>query len=145
MDTYNIGTMFRLADALSVEKIYLCAGTLTPPNTRIKRASINTWQWANWEYKKTTMSAIKDLKKNVPNIKIVSIEQADNSIPYDSYDYETPIALVVGNETRGVNPKVLKKSDAIVEIPMHGINTSLNVSLALSIVSYKAMENIKKS
>lgn len=141
MDTYNTGTIFRLADAISAEKIYLCAGTETPPNTKIKKASVNTWQWVNWEYKKTSLEAVEDLRKKVKDIKIVALEQDKRSRPYKNYKYKLPLALVVGNETRGIHPEVLGQADVIVELPMHGINTSLNVIVALSVVSYKVIES----
>ncbi len=48
MDTYNIGSIFRLADAVSAEKVILCGATETPPDTRIKKASINTTEWVAW-------------------------------------------------------------------------------------------------
>jgi len=143
LDTYNVGTIFRLADAIAVEKIYLCAGTQTPPNTKVKKASVNTWQWVNWEYKKTALEAINELRADVPKIKIMAVEQAKNSRPYDKVKYRLPLALVVGNETRGVHSEVLTATDSIVELPLLGINTSLNVIVALSVVAYQVLESNK--
>src|SRR5579863_9638924 len=74
LDTYNIGAVFRLADAVSAVKVYLCAGSETPPNHRIKKASINTTEWVDWEYKETALGAIESLRKDVPNIQIVAVE-----------------------------------------------------------------------
>src|SRR3989304_4356629 len=62
LDTYNVGGIFRLADAVSAEKVFLCGETETPPHTRIKKASINTTEWVDWEYCKTAAEAIKKLK-----------------------------------------------------------------------------------
>src|SRR3990167_9048057 len=59
-DTYNIGGLFRLADALAIEKIYLCGTTEIPPNTRIKKASIGTYKVVDWEYRKSVSEAIDD-------------------------------------------------------------------------------------
>ncbi|HZQ29816.1 MAG TPA: TrmH family RNA methyltransferase, partial [Patescibacteria group bacterium] len=47
LDTYNVGAIFRLADAVAAEKVILCGLTETPPHTRIKKASINTTEWVN--------------------------------------------------------------------------------------------------
>lgn len=143
LDTYNTGGIFRLADAVSAKKVYLCGGTEVPPNTRVKKASINTWQWVDWEYKKTVLEAIKNLRKDVPNIQIIAVEQNDKSVAYDSIDFKLPVALIVGNETRGVNEEVLAEVDKAVELPMTGINTSLNVIVSLSIVAYQVLENNK--
>jgi len=138
LDTYNTGGIFRLADALGVKKIYLCGVTETPPNTRIKKASINTTEWVKWKYSESTVEAIKDLKSKVKNIQIVAVEQDKKSVPYTEIDYKLPIAFVVGNETEGMSKESLKACDKIAEIPMWGVNTSLNVIISLGIVSYRA-------
>src|SRR6266481_4441390 len=83
LDTYNIGSIFRLADAVAVEKVYLCGGTETPPHHRIKKASINTTEWVPWEYAETAIAAISKLKSQISNIQIISVEQSEKSIPYD--------------------------------------------------------------
>ncbi|MBP6913613.1 MAG: TrmH family RNA methyltransferase [Candidatus Levybacteria bacterium] len=143
LDTYNVGAIFRLADAVGAAKVYLCGGTETPPNSRIKKASINTWQWTPWVYSPSAVDAIQDLRKTVRGINIIGVEQHEKSIPFDSFDYKLPIALVVGNETDGCSPKTLDACDSIVELPMFGINTSLNVMVTLGIVLYKVAEEIK--
>lgn len=140
LDTYNIGSIFRLADAVAAKKIFLCGGTEIPPNHRIKKASINTTEIVEWQYFETALEAIKKLKKQVKNIQIVSIEQSPKSIQYDKYEYKMPICLVVGHESSGVSKEVLEISDAIVEIPMFGVNISLNVVVSLGIVLYKTLE-----
>ena len=73
LDTYNTGGIFRLADALGVKKIYLCGVTETPPNTRIKKASINTTEWMKWEYKASAAEAIKNLKFKISAKVCISI------------------------------------------------------------------------
>lgn len=67
MDTYNIGSIFRLADAVAAEKVILCGETEIPPHTRIKKASINTTEWVEWEYAKTAKEAIENLKLKIKN------------------------------------------------------------------------------
>jgi tRNA G18 (ribose-2'-O)-methylase SpoU len=136
-DTYNIGGLFRLADALSIEKMYICGQSEIPPNSKIKKASIGTYKIVPWEYCKTAADAIKKLKA----IKIIAIEQHSISIPYQKTDYSLPIAFVVGNETYGVTEETLKLCDKIVEIPMWGVNKSLNVIVSAAIVSYHAIIN----
>jgi 23S rRNA (guanosine2251-2'-O)-methyltransferase len=140
LDTYNIGAIFRLADAVAVEKVYLCAGTETPPNHRIKKASINTTEWVDWEYAPTAVEAIKNLKLKIKNLQVIAVEQNERSIPYDKVDYQFPVALVVGHETDGVSQEALDASDVIAEMPMWGVNISLNVMVSLGIVLYEVME-----
>lgn len=142
LDTYNVGSIFRLADAVAAKKVYLCGRTETPPNSRIKKASINTWQWIDWEHKQAASEAIKELKEKVPDIQIVAVEQDSKSVDFASFDYKLPIALVVGNETDGCSKETLELCDSIVELPMFGINTSLNVMVTLGIVLYKVVEKV---
>lgn len=143
LDTYNIGAIFRLADAVAAEKVILCGESETPPNTKIKRSSINTTQWIDWEYKESAKLAIEDIRKEVRDIHVVAIEQSSKSVMYDSVDYKFPIAFVLGHETRGVSPDALATSDVIVELPMYGINTSLNVMVSLGIILYKVVGQVK--
>ncbi len=140
LDTYNVGAIFRLADAVAAEKVYLCGQTETPPHTRIKKASINTTEWVAWQYFADAKTAISNLKSQISNLQVIAIEQDKRSVPYDKAGYKFPIALVVGNETGGVSKEVLGMADQIVEIPMWGVNKSLNVMVSLGIVLYKVME-----
>lgn len=140
LDTYNIGSIFRLADAVAVKKIILCGETQIPPNSRIKKASINTTEWVEWEYAPTAVEAIAKLKAKSKKLKIIAVEQSKKSIPYTKMKVEFPVVLVVGNETRGVSKEVLRLADEIVELPMFGVNKSLNVMISLGIILYKITE-----
>ena len=144
LDTYNVGAIFRLADAVSAEKIYLCGQTETPPHTRIKKASINTTEWVAWEYAETAVSAVKSLKLKVKSLRVIAVEQDKRSVQYNKADYSFPVALIVGHESTGVSKEALDLSDQIVEIPMWGVNKSLNVMVSLGIVLYKVMEQFEK-
>lgn len=140
LDTYNVGAIFRLADAVAAKKVILCGETETPPHTRIKKASINTTEWVEWQYAETAVEAVLSIKKQVSGIKIVAIEQSPKSVAYDKAHYSFPIALVVGNETTGVSKEVLGMADQVVEVPMWGVNKSLNVMVSLGIVLYEIMK-----
>jgi 23S rRNA (guanosine2251-2'-O)-methyltransferase len=140
LDTYNIGAIFRLADAVAAEKVIICGESETPPHTRIKKASINTTEWVEWEYSETAVSAIKDLRLKIEDLKVIAIEQDARAVPYDEFDYSFPLALVVGHESDGVSKEVLEMCDATVELPMFGVNISLNVMVSLGIVLYEVLE-----
>jgi tRNA G18 (ribose-2'-O)-methylase SpoU len=140
LDTYNIGAIFRLAEAVAAEKIIICGESETPPNTRIKKASINTTEWVEWEYFESAKGAISHLRNTIDGIQIVSIELDDKAQNYDGAKYKFPIALVVGHETNGVSKEVLDTSDLIVQLPMFGVNISLNVMVSLGIVLYEVVE-----
>ena len=142
LDTYNVGSIFRLADAVAAKKVFLCGQTETPPNPRIKKASVNTWQWVEWEYAPSAREALAKLRMENGELKIVCVEQDPKSIPYTEMKVEFPIAVVVGNETDGISKNVLKMADEIVEIPMFGVNKSLNVMVSCGIVLFEMMEKI---
>ncbi len=145
LDTYNIGSIFRLADAVAVKKVYLCGDTEIPPNHRIKKASINTTEVVDWAYQKTALDSINDLRLTIDDIQILAIEQAAKSVPYDKFEYKMPICLVVGHESNGVSKEVLEVVDGIAEIPMFGVNKSLNVMVSLGIVLYRVIANTTKN
>jgi 23S rRNA (guanosine2251-2'-O)-methyltransferase len=144
LDTYNVGSIFRLADAVAAEKVILCGETLTPPNSRIKKASINTWQWVDWEYKSTAAEAIMELRMKNEELRIIAVEQDPRSKPFNKVTYDFPVAIVVGHETHGVSKEVLDMADMIVELPMWGINVSLNVMVSCGIVLYEIMKHSSK-
>lgn len=139
LDTYNIGSIFRLADAVAAKCVYLCHQTETPPYHRISKAAVGTEKWVPWEYASTATEAIKSLRLRVKNLRVVAIEQSKKSVDFRKADYSLPVAFVVGNETGGVSKEALAASDVIVEIPMFGVNISLNVMVSLAIVLYRAI------
>jgi tRNA G18 (ribose-2'-O)-methylase SpoU len=140
LDTYNVGSIFRLADAVAAEKVILCGQTLTPPNSRIKKASINTTGWVNWEHKESALAAIYDLRSTISGLTVVAVEQDPRSKPFYKVTYDFPLAIVVGNETTGIIKDILDMSDLIVEMPMWGINKSLNVMVSCGIILYEIMK-----
>ena len=140
LDTYNVGAIFRLADAVSAEKVILCGKTTTPPDHKIKKSSVDTWKWVQWEYAQTAMKAIASVKRLASSVKIIAIEQDERSVSFEKADYSFPIALVVGHETDGVSQEVLDIADHIVEIPLFGVNRSLNVMVSLAIVLYEVVK-----
>ncbi len=141
LDTYNIGSIFRLADAVAAREVIITGLAEVPPNTRIKKASINTTEWITWQYIPTAKEAIEKLRTKNKGLKVIAIEQNEKSIPYTEMKWEFPVALVVGNETSGISKEVLEICDAIVEIPMFGVNVSLNVMVSLGIVLYRILDS----
>lgn len=139
LDTYNIGSIFRLADAVGAKCVYLCAGSDTPPNSRIAKASVGTDKWVKWEYAPTAVNAIVKVKVKSAKCKVIAIEQGKGSIDFRKVSYDLPIAFVAGHETDGVSEEALALCDEIVEIPMFGVNKSLNVMVSLAIVLYRVI------
>lgn len=143
LDTYNIGSIFRLADAVSAKCVYLCGDSEVPPNIKIHRAAVGTDKWVPWEYVPSAVEAITKVKKlESKGIKVVAIEQYKKSVDFRKIKLQEPIALVVGHETTGVLQETLDACDEVAEIPMYGVNVSLNVMVSLAIILY-SIEAIK--
>lgn len=142
IDTYNIGSLFRLSDAIAAEKMYICGeDSEYPPNSRIHKAAVGTEEWVPWVRYNSAPDAIKELKKN--GVQIICVEQHKKSIDYQLLTTDLinfPIAIVVGNETDGISKEVLDLADVIVELPMFGVNKSLNVWGTAAVVAYRAIE-----
>ena len=140
IDTYNIGSLFRLSDAIAAEKMYICGESEYPPNSRIHKAAVGTEEWVPWEKKEKTVDLIKELKKK--GVQIITIEQSPRAVPITKLTPRFPCAIVVGNETDGVSSEVLNESDIIVELPMFGVNKSLNVWGTAAIAAYRVLESV---
>ena len=141
LDTYNIGAIFRLADAIAVAEVIVCGRSETPPNLKIHRAAIGTEGWVPWRYQKSAAGAINQLRKEFPGLKVFAVEQSKKSIDYRKVNYSFPLAFVLGNETYGVSDEVLDLADQVIEIPMWGFNASLNVMVSLAVILWKVMED----
>lgn len=148
LDTFNIGSMFRLADALAVEKIYLCGAMETPPSSRIHKAAVGTENWVPWEKVDQVEQVVQVLKNE--GVYTIAIEQDRRSTDYrlltthlaggQADKIKFPVALILGHETKGVSAEVLGEVDKIVELPMFGVNKSFNVWGSAAVVGYKLIE-----
>ena len=125
----NIGSIFRTADALGVDKIFLCGICGRPPHSKISMTALGAENNIPWEYRWQTWRVIAQLKKE--GVSIVVLEQAENSVAYNKFKPKFPIVLVVGNEVKGVSRSVLKRADKVIHLPMRGKKESLNVAVAV--------------
>ncbi len=140
-DTFNVGALFRVADAVAAERVYLCGQTPTPPNPRIHKAAVGTEQWVPWEYHADIIELITELKAQGKTI--IAVEQHPRSVSYAELRVQLPAALIVGHETRGISEKVLERADVIVELPMLGVTRSLTVAAAAAVIAYKLLESYR--
>lgn len=140
----NIGSVFRTSDAFLVEKIYLCGITAQPPHNDIRKTALGSTETVDWEYSESTETLIKKLKAE--NIKICSIEQAENATLLNDFTPEafTKYALVFGNEVKGVAQEIVDVSDIVIEIPQYGTKHSLNISVSCGIVVWDIFSKLKK-
>lgn len=144
---YNVGSMFRTADGIGVDKIFLTGFTQRPSSKEyniqtkaekmLSKTALGADKYVQWEGAKNIARVIDKLKKE--NIQIVALEQNEKSIDYNQYKIsknKKGIALIVGNEPNGIDKRILKKCDKIIEIPMRGQKKSLNVAVSLGVAGY---------
>lgn len=140
---HNIGSAFRTADAFLCEKIYLCGITAQPPHREIHKTALGATETVEWNYLQETEQAISELKSK--GYKIVSVEQADESTSLEQFNPQAneKLALVFGNEVKGVQESVVLDSDQVVEIPQFGSKHSLNVSVSIGVVIWDLICKLK--
>ena len=127
----NIGSIFRTADALGVSKIFLCGISGTPPHQKISKTALGAENWIPWEHSWNTWRIIERLKKE--KVFIVALEQGKNSLPCSKFKPKFPLALIVGNEVKGISRSITRRADKVICLPMFGKKESLNVSVAFGI------------
>jgi 23S rRNA (guanosine2251-2'-O)-methyltransferase len=140
---FNIGSIFRTADGAGVAKIYLTGYSPAPPHSGISKTALGAEKIVPWEKFSKIDLAIKNLRKD--NFEIVALEQDEKSVSLEKYKMKKNIALILGNEVRGLSPAILGKCDTIIEIPMRGKKESLNVSVAFGIAAYFLTSDIRIS
>lgn len=138
LDTYNIGSLFRLADAIAATKVFLCGKMEFPPSSRIHKAAVGTENWTPWEKCDSALEVVTRLKKE--GVFTIAVEQDTRSVTLPHIARQFPVAIVLGHESFGVKKEVLDAVDQIVELPMLGINKSFNVWGSGAVVAYKLVE-----
>ncbi|WP_417368280.1 RNA methyltransferase [Flavobacterium beibuense] len=140
---YNIGSVFRTADAFLIEKIYLCGITATPPHKEIHKTALGATDTVVWEYQKNVTDVITSLKED--DIEVWAIEQVDNAVFLNDFTPETNkrYALVFGNEVKGVSQEAIKLCDGTIEIPQLGTKHSLNISVSTGIVVWDIFQKLQ--
>ena len=139
----NVGSVFRTSDAFLIEKIYLCGITATPPNKEIHKTALGATESVTWEYVENTLALVEKLKAE--NIKVLSIEQAENSTMLNEFTPEKnqKYAIVMGNEVKGVQQEVVSASDFCIEIPQLGTKHSLNISVSCGVVLWDLFQKMQ--
>ncbi len=140
----NIGSFFRTSDALLVQKIYLCGITATPPNAEIHKTALDAEKTVEWEYFAETEEAVRNLQTE--GFKVFAIEQVENSIKLPDFTplQNEKLAVVFGNEVKGVQQKVVNICNGSIEIPQFGTKHSFNVSVSAGIVLWDISQKLRK-
>jgi tRNA G18 (ribose-2'-O)-methylase SpoU len=149
---WNVGSIFRTADGLSVEKLYLCGITPTPENESVAKTSLGAEETVEWEYSRNALETARKLKNE--GCKVIALEQDARAISLSDYLPERSdrpgvqskgLVLILGNEVTGVDPALLDLCDQIVHIPMLGTKRSLNVEVTFGIGAFHLTQSRLKS
>ena len=140
---YNVGSIFRTADACGIYKIFLTGYTPTPLDNfgrevkTISKTALGAEKDIEWEYHHQVGRLIKKLKKE--GVEIIAVEQDDDSVDYKKITVENSTAFIFGNEVRGISKQLLEQCDRITEVKMKGKKESLNVSVAVGVVLFRIL------
>ena len=142
--TYNVGSIFRTADAFRVQEIFLCGITATPPHKDIRKTALGATESVQWQYCENTLDAIQNLQSK--GVVVLAVEQAEGSKSLSDFNPlpGTTYALVFGHEVKGVSQKVVSAADAVLEIPQEGTKHSLNVSVSVGLVVWELFSSLIK-
>jgi 23S rRNA (guanosine2251-2'-O)-methyltransferase len=135
---FNVGSMFRTADATGIGKLFLTGITGSPPRREIAKTSLGAEGHVAWKYIGHALDILPALKAE--GIVVVALEKCERSMPLlqiaETIEPDRKIALVLGNEVTGVAPETLAACDLIAELPMCGMKESLNVAVAFGVAAY---------
>ncbi|PVX51739.1 SpoU rRNA methylase family protein [Balneicella halophila] len=140
----NIGSVFRTADALRIEKIYLCGITATPPHRDIHKTALGAEDAVPWKYVESTEEALEVLKSD--GYKLLAIEQTESSTMLHQFQVKRDerLAIVFGNEVKGVQQEVVDCCEQCIEIPQEGTKHSLNISVSAGMVLWEFYRQFRK-
>lgn len=132
----NVGSVFRTADAFLIEAVYLCGITGQPPNKEIQKTALGATESVAWKYLDSTLEAVNELKND--GYLVYAIEQAESAIMLNNFmpARKQKIAIIFGNEVKGVQQEVIDASTDVIEIPQVGTKHSLNIAVSVGIVMW---------
>ena len=141
---YNVGSIFRTADAFRITGIYICGISARPPHKDISKTALGATESVDWQYFPEVMDSVKALKTG--GFKIYAVEQANESISLENFQpgNDTRIALIFGHEVFGVKEELIAFADGCIEIPQFGTKHSFNVAISAGIVLWDFTIKMKR-
>jgi tRNA G18 (ribose-2'-O)-methylase SpoU len=139
---WNVGSMFRTADACGVRKMLLTGVTGCPPRRELSKTALGAEQAVAWDYLADPVEAVRRLARE--GFEAVALETSTRSVALDRFEWPDRVALVVGNEVAGVGDPVLDECGRHVSLPMLGVKDSLNVAVAFGIAAFAAARALRR-
>ena len=135
---YNVGSVFRTADAFLIEAVYLCGYTAFPPHKEIRKTALGAEETVQWKHFQNTIDAIAELRAQ--DYAVYAVEQTEQSFKLNEFSSDKKIAVVFGNEVTGVEEGTIAQTDGCIEIPQWGMKHSLNIATAAGIVLWELVK-----
>lgn len=131
---YNVGSVFRTSDAFRISGVCLCGITACPPHPEIHKTALGAEESVAWQHFAQTEDAVRQLREQ--GYRVLAVEQCEGSTLLQDFQRKPDerIAVVLGNEVKGVQQQVVDMCDGCLEIPQFGTKHSLNVSVTAGIV-----------
>ncbi len=138
----NVGSVFRTADAFLIERICLCGITAIPPKPEIHKTALGAEETVTWTHHATVLDAIAELR--AAGYRICSVEQVHGSVSLEQFTVQPGqrLAIILGNEVRGVAQEAVDASDCCIEIPQRGTKHSLNIANTAAIVMWHLFQQL---
>jgi 23S rRNA (guanosine2251-2'-O)-methyltransferase len=137
---YNVGSVFRTADAFLLEAVFIIGYTAIPPHKEIKKTALGAEDSVTWKHFANATAAIEELR--TMGYKVFAVEQAENSLKLQQANFESDekIAVIFGNEVTGVEQQTILQCDGCIEIPQLGMKHSLNIATAAGVVLWELVK-----
>ncbi len=133
---WNVGSMFRSADAAGLAGLYLTGMTCTPPRPDLEKTALGATETVPWDYHRDPVAAARGIK--AAGQTLIVLEQTPTACDWRQYSFVYPCCFVVGHEVKGVSPEVIALADQVIEIPMAGGKKSLNVAVSFGLIAFAA-------
>ncbi|MCH7496645.1 MAG: TrmH family RNA methyltransferase [Candidatus Marinimicrobia bacterium] len=132
---YNVGSMFRTADALHLAGLYLCGYTGFPPRREITKTALGAEHTVPWEKHADAATLARSLQAR--GMQLLVLEQTDDAVDFWEAPVRFPACFVVGNEVTGISQELVEQADLCLQLPMAGVKQSLNVATAFGVLGYE--------
>ena len=139
---FNVGSMFRTADALHLSRLYLCGYTGFPPRHEITKTALGAEHTMPWEKHTRSVDLARRLKSQ--GMLLVALEQTTDSVDFWEAPIRFPVCFMVGNEVVGLSDRLVALADLCLELPMAGVKQSLNVATAFGVLGYELARRHRK-
>jgi tRNA G18 (ribose-2'-O)-methylase SpoU len=140
---FNVGSIFRLCDAMRVSGLYLCGYTPHPPHFKLDKTSLGTTNYVPWKWFPSTQEAVTHCKSL--QLPVWAAETTTKSKMLYETAFPEKLAIVFGNEALGISSEVLDMCDEFVQIPLYGFKNSINVAASCAVIGFKVLESMAKN